>query len=156
MKLFSKPFPIIFGVFAAVVVAGIVFTIISPQTLGRASIIINGKTISAEVANTPSARAQGLSFRTALGFNNGMLFLFDKPDDYGFWMKDMNFPIDIVWIKDDKIVGVVEKAAPEPNKSIYELTIYYPPEAVDKVLEFPAGRARLLGASNGDVVSIKK
>ena len=51
--------------------------------------------IKVELAITPEARAQGLSGRPSLSENEGVLFVFDKPDKYSFWMKNMNFPLDI-------------------------------------------------------------
>jgi uncharacterized protein len=123
---------------------------------GKKEVIINNQIIIAEVASTPEAQSQGLSGRDSLDFNQGMLFLFDGLDKYGFWMKGMKIPIDIVWIRNDRIVGVEENVPPptDPN-SLAELKIYRPPLAVDKVLEVAAGRAKSFGANIGDQVIIK-
>jgi hypothetical protein len=51
--------------------------------------------IDAEVASNDTQKELGLSNRTCIGVNQGMLFVFDKPGKYDFWMKDMKFPIDI-------------------------------------------------------------
>lgn len=67
-------------------------------------------TISVEVADTPQAREQGLSGRSGLDANEGLLFVFDHPGRYAFWMKDMRFPIDIVWINEEGVVVHVENA----------------------------------------------
>src|SRR6185436_18462817 len=69
---------------------------------------IGDNVFSVEIAETPETRAQGLGDRASIGANNGMLFLFDAPGNYGFWMKDMRFSIDIMWIKDNKVVGFAE------------------------------------------------
>lgn len=64
-----------------------------------------------------------------------MLFIFETPGQHGFWMKDMNFSIDIVWIDENlQIVGIDKNIAPEtfPN-------IFYPNQLVKYVLEIPAG-----------------
>lgn len=65
--------------------------------------------INVEVVDTPEAREQGLSGRTGLKEGEGMLFVFDKPGRYGFWMKDMLFPIDMVWISENGTVVYVEQ-----------------------------------------------
>lgn len=70
---------------------------------------IGETTISAEVADTDAERVRGLSGRASLGQNEGLLFVFEKPGFYGIWMKDMNFPIDIVWIDKDKKITHIEK-----------------------------------------------
>ncbi len=60
---------------------------------------IAGKIINVELADTDSKREQGLSGHKPLADDEGMLFVFDQPDKYAFWMKDMLFPIDIIWLK---------------------------------------------------------
>ncbi|MEN9551996.1 MAG: hypothetical protein RI935_373 [Candidatus Parcubacteria bacterium] len=54
--------------------------------------------LMAEVVSTDKSRSLGLSGREKMKDNEGMLFVFDHPGKYGFWMKAMNFPLDIIWI----------------------------------------------------------
>src|SRR3990167_703443 len=68
------------------------------------TVSVNSEEIKAEVVSSPSDRAQGLSGRPCIEADQGMLFVFEKPGKYPFWMKDMKFPIDIVWINADKKV----------------------------------------------------
>ena len=63
---------------------------------------INDLEIEAELADTPAEHEQGLSGRTALPENQGLLFIFDQSGQYNFWMKEMNFPIDIIWLDENK------------------------------------------------------
>lgn len=105
-----------------------------------------------EIADTPTSRARGLSGRAKLGENEGMFFIFDMLGQYSFWMKDMKFPIDIIWIADDKVVGIVLGAEPE---SMEPPTIYTPPQPVDKVLEINAGAAIKFGINVGDEISMR-
>ena len=93
-------------------------------------ITINGKNILVELADTPEARARGLSGRPDLMAGHGLLFIFDKPGQYGFWMKEMNFPIDIIWLDANyQIIDTWLNAQPasypasyQPkNKAIYVL-----------------------------------
>lgn len=73
------------------------------------------------VANTPDARIQGLSGRTTIGEKDGMLFVFPESDYHGVWMKDMRFPVDVVWIDEDlKVVDVARNLTPDSYPKIYE------------------------------------
>src|SRR5690349_12394377 len=63
-------------------------------------ITIDNATFSVVVAKTPEEREKGLSGRDSLAQNSGMLFVFDHPDTYTFWMKGMKFPLDMIFIKD--------------------------------------------------------
>lgn len=70
--------------------------------------------INLEVADTPAARTLGLSNRESLLENNGMLFIFEQSAEQCFWMKDMKFSIDMIWLNDRKVVTKIEKnVAPE-------------------------------------------
>lgn len=105
-----------------------------------------------ELADTDNERSQGLSGRESLGANRGMLFIFDTKDLYAFWMKDMLFPIDIVWIEDAKIVDLTENV-PVPVTATY-LPKYQPKSPVDKVLELEAGEIKKQGFTVGQQVTI--
>ena len=99
-----------------------------------------------EVANTTTTRMRGLSGRDPLKEGEGMLFIFDKPSRYGFWMKDMKFALDFVWVSGDKVVGVTENVPPPASgTSMFSLPVYYPPENVDKILELNAGEVKRYG-----------
>lgn len=95
------------------------------------NIAINGIIIKAELATTPEAQTLGLSGRESLKENEGMLFIFEKPSVYHFWMKDMNFPIDIIFFDENaKIVHIKENAQPESYPDLFG-----PKEDVKYVLE---------------------
>jgi uncharacterized membrane protein (UPF0127 family) len=95
----------------------------------------------------------GLSGRASLAEGKGMLFVFEKPDTYGFWMKDMNFPIDMIFIGEDKkVVTVVAHASPESYKK-NPPEVFYPAKPVLFVLEVPAGFAKEHGVEEGMVMS---
>lgn len=116
---------------------------------------VAGEKISIELAETQQKRTLGLSGRESLKENQGMLFVFEQPFKAGFWMKDMLFPLDMVWIRDNRIVDISTNALPEPGKSDYELTIYSPKTEIDSVLELNAGWAKQNNLSVGDEVKIK-
>lgn len=109
---------------------------------------LGGQTVRVELAISEEAQASGLSGRASLADGEGMLFVFDQPGKHMFWMKDMNFPIDIFWISEDNAVIYIEKNL-EPGS--------YPqrfgPDSYSKyVLEAPAGFADKYGINTGNRV----
>lgn len=103
----------------------------------RATVIINGRVrVDAEVARTEAEKVQGLSGRRDLGPGMGMLFVYDAPEPIGIWMKDMRFPLDILWARTGRIVRIVA-GAPPPSGSQDPLPVYT--DVGDFVLEVPAG-----------------
>ncbi|HEX7018322.1 MAG TPA: prolipoprotein diacylglyceryl transferase family protein [Patescibacteria group bacterium] len=118
----------------------------------RMHILIGSRKINVEVVNTPASITQGLSGRSEIG-SEGMLFLFGEKRVPQFWMKDMQFDLDLVWISDNTIVGITENVPhPTPGTQLVNLPHYRPPEAVDAVLEIPAGMAQAWGLKPGDPV----
>lgn len=76
-------------------------------------VTIRNKIVEAQIADNLITRKQGLSSRAGLGENQGMLFVYNEPGSYSFWMKDMNFPIDIIWIDENyKIVDISKNVSP--------------------------------------------
>lgn len=115
--------------------------------LKTAQVKINGTTIEAEIADGFLSRMRGLSGRESLGENKGMLFIFGNSAVQSFWMKDMNFAIDIIWFDNDKVVGFAENAQPPKDGNI---SSFRSPSAVNKVLEINAGSVKKLGIKIGD------
>lgn len=119
---------------------------------GTQYVKIAGQKIKVDLALTPAQQNQGLSGRSALLENEGMLFVFDTPGKYSFWMKDMNFPIDMIWIQgentaDLKIVYIKKNARPE----LYPET-YGPDREANYVLEVVSGFAEKNNLQVGDSV----
>jgi len=112
---------------------------ISTPIVTTKTIKIESITINIEVAKTSDERAEGLSNRDNLIESNGMVFVFDKDSKPVFWMKDTKIPLDIIWINDNKIVGIEKNVQIEINKSDTELKKYNAPSIVDYVLEVNAG-----------------
>jgi len=116
-----------------------------PTPLPKIDLFINDNRFSVEVAQTDSQKSLGLGDRDGLNINAGMLFIFDKPSKQYFWMKDMKFPIDIVWIDENKkIVGLVENAKPEDYPEAYPS-----PQNVAYVLEISSGEVKKQGIKIG-------
>lgn len=111
---------------------------------------LDGNAISVLVADTDASRRLGLGGRASLGADEGMLFIFPVDGRYAFWMKDMRFSIDILWISaDDTIVYMAQNVAPDT----YPHSFVSPTPARD-VLELPAGYAAAHGVSVGDKVQL--
>jgi lipid II:glycine glycyltransferase (peptidoglycan interpeptide bridge formation enzyme)/uncharacterized membrane protein (UPF0127 family) len=104
-----------------------------------ASVRINKIAIAAEVVKDTDAINKGLSGRDSLAPGSGMLFMFPKPKKYRFWMRNMKFPIDIIWIRDDTVVGITADIAPAFNASNPRFS--YAPQKANYVLEVAAGFA---------------
>lgn len=128
--------------------------VVSLSDSALSSVLINNKKIAVEIAKTPAEQATGLGFRDFLGKDSGMLFIFEEKVSVKFWMKDMKFPIDIIWISGDKIAGIAENVQPPTGAADENLTVYSPPEPVDYVLEVNAGFAAENGIKTGDKISL--
>lgn len=112
---------------------------------------INGKVFKVEIVKTPWEQEQGLSGRKSLAENKAMLFVFPQEDYYQFWMKGMNFSIDIIWINQGKIVDI-KKNAPIPITQYLE---QYRPDAPAKyILEIGAGLVEKYNFKVGDNVGL--
>jgi hypothetical protein len=92
------------------------------------SIKIAGQNIKVELVISEKAQTKGLSEREKLEENTGMLFVFENPNKYSFWMKDMKFPIDIIWLapleggnrEEVKVVYIKKDARPESYPETFE------------------------------------
>ena len=83
-----------------------------------------------------------------------MLFIFPKADKYPFWMKGLSFALDFVWIRDNRVVDILENIQPPAaNTPDSALPIYSANMPIDKVLELNAGAVKLLGIRVGDKMS---
>lgn len=101
-------------------------------------IAINNHVFNLEIAKTDKEREIGLSKYKNIPQNFGMLFPFEKPDYYSFWMKNMKFPIDIIFIRNNKIVTIFKNASPPKSNNEF-LPIYRTQKLSDTVLEINAG-----------------
>lgn len=119
---------------------------------------IKGHKFQLIVAKTEKDKQVGLSKFKSLPKDQAMVFVFEKADLYPFWMKDMKFPIDIIFIseslnpsgiKDNKIVTIYQ------NLPTDNLAIYPPTESSDKVLEINANLSKKYGFGVGDSVTFK-
>ncbi|HWJ54716.1 MAG TPA: DUF192 domain-containing protein [Vicinamibacterales bacterium] len=122
---------------------------------GRAEAVFPDKTVVAlEVARTEPERSRGLMFRTSMAEQAGMIFLFERPGVYPFWMKNTLIPLDMFWTDTTgKVVWIAESVPPCQADPCPE----YPPKAVASyVIETNAGFAKRHAVKVGDVVTLRK
>jgi hypothetical protein len=112
---------------------------------------IGGQKFQVEIMKSAAELEKGLSGRASLDADKGMLFVFSKADRYVFWMKDMRFPIDILWINDGKIADIKHNA---PVPASENLDKYLPDAPADYVLEINAGLSEKYGFRPGDAVKL--
>ena len=117
-------------------------------TSGQAA--VGDTVLKVEIADTPEERLLGLSGRRGLNEGEGMLFILDEPGRPGFWMKDMRFSIDIIWIKEDgRVLAIDEGVGPETYPETFA-----PSEDVKYVLEVPEGFSNKAKIELGEILSI--
>lgn len=121
-------------------------------TRSTATVVVRDLTIKTEVAKSVRDKERGLSGRDELAVDRGMLFVFDTPDRYKFWMKDTKFPLDIAWIADGKVVHLVLNAP--VLKAGEEPTSYEPSVPATQVLEVNAHVLERAGVKVGDSVTV--
>ncbi len=110
----------------------------------------NGKIITAELAITDEERARGLMFRKEIPEDYGMLFIFEREERHGFWMKNTLISLDIVWLdRNKRIVHIEERVRPckkEPCK------VYYPSKPALYVIELKEGKVKRENLKEGDLL----
>lgn len=149
----NRFFPIIFLLLALIaLVVVIIYTDNGTEAVEGAIVSFpNGEIIKAELSLTSEEHVKGLSGRDGLEKETGMLFIHESKNKQCYWMKGMLFPIDIIWIDDNRIVGWVDNARPQ---SAPPYTLYFSPAPVDRVLEVPAGFVDNNNLERGDLLDI--
>lgn len=112
---------------------------------------IKNISLKTEIADTPFKRQQGLMNRETLADNTGMLFIFKEEGRYSFWMKNMRFALDIIWINEQKkIVELSENIPPCQT----DCPAFYPQEKAKYVLEVNTGFIKKNNIKVGDYLII--
>jgi uncharacterized membrane protein (UPF0127 family) len=116
------------------------------------TVSVDGNTLSVAVATTTAEIDQGLQNQPSLSPSQGELFVFDRASIYRFWMPNMNFPLDMIWIGSNKEVVDITKDAPvlpDPANPVW----FTPKTPAQYVLEVQAGYADEHKIQDGDAVS---
>ena len=123
------------------------------EKYGVYEVTLGGKVFTVDVARDQKELVRGLSGREYIPESGGMLFKFSRSGNYSIWMKDMRFPLDIIWLNKRKVVFLVQNAEPPPPGTPEgALKIFTPPVEADEVLEVRAGMIERLGVEIGDEV----
>ena len=120
----------------------------------QVNVMVNGLTLVADIAATDEQRTKGLSVKDRLAENEAMLFVFDSEAKHAFWMKDMKFPIDIIWIDTDKTVVHIEHNL-QPCSSEFLCPTYHPIDDSRYVLETVGGFAERYDIVKGTMVEFE-
>ncbi len=139
--------------FLVLAIAGGIYVYLTSRQFSAGEVLVAGTVrVHVDVAATDLTREQGLSGKEGLSPNQGMWFIFPTSDAYIFWMKDMLFPIDIIWVNEGKIVDLAANVPPPADLPPGPLPRYQPAEPADRVLEVSAGFAQRHGLKVGDSV----
>lgn len=147
------------------VVLGLVFFLLPAGSLGYKEVATNsikqsvmreitvGKaSLSVEVADEPAKWIQGLSGREKVENGPAMLFIFSDSRVREFWMKDMKFALDFLWLNNGKVVAINENIPP-PTVTNPEPVRINPQQSINAVIEVPAGWVSQNGVKVGDIVT---
>ena len=143
-----KPILIVFGILLAIAL----FLYYRAHPLAT-QIEIRGHKFTVDLAVTNREKERGLGYRDSLAPDHGMLFVYDHPEQYTFWMKGMRFPLDMIWIENKTVVDISRNVPVSVNGT---LPTYSPRLPVSQILEVNAGVADQLGIQIGDEVRILK
>lgn len=113
---------------------------------------IGNQVIQLEVAQTSQEQATGLMYRKSLADNRGMLFPFDPPRPVSFWMKNVEFPLDMVFVRNGEVRAIAAEVPPCRSEPC---SVYGPNEPVDQVIELRGGRAAELNLQVGDALIVR-
>jgi len=124
----------------------------NPQT-SLVPLMVGDQEIQVEIRDDEFERELGFSGRKTLGDNEGMLFVFEQAMQPTFWMKDMQFSLDVLWIREGKVVEI-EENVPHPTQEEPVIATMIPQNPVDMVLEVPSGWVSRAGVKVGDEVKL--
>lgn len=147
-----KKYLFIFTILLTIIL--IVITLVKINTNhAKPYILINGKSFEVEIAKTDAQKEKGLAKYKKISDNFAMEFPFEKIGYYSFWMKDMKFSIDIIYVNKNKIVQIF-KNVPYPKSDNLPLVIYKSSVLADTVLEINGGLSQKYDFKKGDNIKI--
>ena len=136
------------GAVCAVAAFALFFVVYDTSEREHRTLCARNASFVVDIADTPELRTKGLSGTPMLKEGAGMLFVFPSPGMYGFWMNDMQYSLDIMWLDSAmRVVYALENIAPETFPEVFTN-----PVPAQYVLEVPAGTMQRYGIQEGDVV----
>ncbi|HYB67146.1 MAG TPA: DUF192 domain-containing protein [Candidatus Acidoferrales bacterium] len=128
--------------------ASVGYYLYEQQQPKQVKIMFAGVVLSVELATTPEEQEMGLSNRTSMPADHGMLFIFNQEAQWSFWMHQMNFPLDIIWFNATRQVVFIEQDLPPCTPQA--CPIFTPPVNATYVLEVNAGFVKTNGILIGE------
>lgn len=136
------------AIIASVLLTLIVFVWVWKESHTR--LAVHGSVYYLQIVRTTAAQDKGLGGRTSLPQNEGMLFAFSNPQTLCFWMKDMHFPLDMVWLNGDKQVVSIANNVPVNSYP----RAYCPHTPAQYVIELNAGQAASADLYRGETLTL--
>jgi uncharacterized membrane protein (UPF0127 family) len=153
MKLLLSPRNIIIGFILLLVLIVASYRSFSQTKKGQTLSIGNKITINIDIADTNAKRAKGYSNHAPISYNEGLLFVFPVSDFYAFWMQDMLFDLDFIYIEKGRVVHVIENV-PAPINNGGEVEYVNSPIPFSLVLEVKSGFIKKYGIKKNDAVTV--
>ncbi len=130
---------------AVAVVLGLIWLVFWSLPKTPVGFQVQDNVIALEIADSDAERQRGLSGRENLTSETGMLFVFKRAGYHAFWMPDMRFPLDIIWMdRNFLVVDIEEGVTPDTYPKLF-----YPSQEASFVLELNAGQAKEYGITTG-------
>lgn len=143
---FSEVFFII--LILALIIGGVFYFARRKTVFEKTEIKVGKAILSVEIADTVLKRETGLSLREGIEKNEGMIFVFEKPIEAKFWMKNMKFSIDIIWIDENlKVIGFEENISPDTYPQEFKS-----PDRIKYAIEVNAGWVKNNKIKKGDKI----
>lgn len=147
----NKSWLLLISSILVVLLIAMVFIVNKQSVLKIETVAVGDYKLAVKIADRPDLWEKGLVGVNDLTDQQGMIFIFPDSQERVFWMKDMSMSIDLLWIKDGQIVGLVENMVPQTDPPF---TYYHSPVAVDMVLEVASGWASRQHINIGQKVSL--
>lgn len=139
---------------AVIIIAFIGVKIRNDYYAPKATVRLSGRDFTVLVADTPARRHKGWSNKISMGKYGGMLFIFEQSARYSMVMRDMFFPLDIVWLNEGAVIDMAPNVLPQRGAAEAELIPYFPRLPADMALELPAGFISGTGLKIGDKLEV--
>ena len=150
-KLISLIFLTILG--GIIIYFGYVFVYKINVPDNKVKITLNKKEYNLDIARTDEERSRGLAKFESIKDDEGMLFIFDSPGRYSFFMKDMKFNIDIIFLDvNKKVVDMYKNVKFQDYKNPYDYETYKPNFNSKYTIELKDGEIENSGLKIGDYV----
>jgi uncharacterized membrane protein (UPF0127 family) len=145
---------LLIGIVTILLISVYFFFFKSSSKIDGLKIKLNNTNYNFEIASTMAQKAKGLSNRSSLCSNCGMIFIFTKDGIQPFWMKDTLISLDMIWVDSFGKIVSIQTASPEPNTPMTQLKIYQNSTPAKYVIELNANDCSKLNLKIGDTIDL--